>query len=103
MHSFRDHGYETLTGASYRNNLGWPDGAPMVCGRTRSSSFTGSLVDSFAELEEAAREGRLQKIKGFGASMQTKVLRGIDREGACGMCRARRRGRDQRKPVAPRS
>jgi DNA polymerase (family X) len=35
-------------------------------------------VSSLAELEEAAREGRLQKVKGFGASMQTKVLRGIE-------------------------
>jgi len=35
-------------------------------------------VSSLAELEEAAREGRLQKIKGFGTSLQTKILRGIE-------------------------
>jgi DNA polymerase (family 10) len=35
-------------------------------------------VSSLAELEEAAREGRLQKIKGLGASLQTKILRGIE-------------------------
>jgi DNA polymerase (family 10) len=35
-------------------------------------------VSSLAELEEAAREGRLQKIKGLGTSLQTKVLRGIE-------------------------
>jgi DNA polymerase (family X) len=28
------------------------------------------------ELEEAAREGKLQKVKGLGASLQTKILRG---------------------------
>lgn len=35
-------------------------------------------MSSLAELEEAAREGRLQKIKGLGTSLQTKVLRGIE-------------------------
>jgi DNA polymerase (family 10) len=35
-------------------------------------------VGSLAELEEAAREGRLQKIKGLGTSLQTKILRGIE-------------------------
>ncbi len=35
-------------------------------------------LSSLAELEEAAREGRLQKIKGLGASLQTKILRGIE-------------------------
>jgi DNA polymerase (family X) len=35
-------------------------------------------LSSLAELEEAAREDRLQKIKGLGASFQTKVLRGIE-------------------------
>lgn len=35
-------------------------------------------MTSVAELEEAAREGRLQKIQGLGASLQTKVLRGIE-------------------------
>jgi DNA polymerase (family 10) len=35
-------------------------------------------LSSLAELEEAAHEDRLQKIKGLGASFQTKVLRGIE-------------------------
>ena len=35
-------------------------------------------ASSLAELEEAAREGRLQKIKGLGTSLQTKVLSGIE-------------------------
>jgi DNA polymerase (family X) len=35
-------------------------------------------LSSLAELEAAAREGRLQKIKGLGASLQTKILRGIE-------------------------
>ena len=35
-------------------------------------------LTSLAELEEAAREGRLQKVKGLGASLQTKILRGIE-------------------------
>jgi DNA polymerase (family 10) len=35
-------------------------------------------VSSLAELEEAAREGRLQKITGLGRSLQTKILRGIE-------------------------
>jgi DNA polymerase (family X) len=33
---------------------------------------------SLAGLEDAAREGRLQKVKGLGASLQTKILRGIE-------------------------
>src|SRR3977135_3240242 len=32
-------------------------------------------VTSLAELEEAAREGRLQKVKGLGASLETKISR----------------------------
>ena len=32
---------------------------------------------SLEELEEAAREGKLQKVKGLGASLQTKILRGL--------------------------
>jgi DNA polymerase (family X) len=39
-------------------------------------------LSSLAELEEAAREGRLQKIKGLGASLQTKILRGIEMQRA---------------------
>ena len=35
-------------------------------------------VSSVAELWEAAREGRLQKIKGLGASLQTRILRGVE-------------------------
>ena len=35
-------------------------------------------LSTLAELEEAAREGRLQKIKRLGASFQTKVLRAIE-------------------------
>jgi DNA polymerase (family 10) len=35
-------------------------------------------LTSIAELEDAAREGRLQKVKGLGASLQTKILRGIE-------------------------
>jgi DNA polymerase (family X) len=35
-------------------------------------------LSSLAELEEAARGGRLQKIKGLSASLQTKILRGIE-------------------------
>ena len=30
------------------------------------------------ELEKAAREGKLQKVKGLGASLQTKILRGLE-------------------------
>ena len=39
-------------------------------------------LSSLAELEEAAREGRLQKIKGLGASLQTKILHGIEMQRA---------------------
>ena len=39
-------------------------------------------LSSLAELEAAAREGRLQKIKGLGASLQTKILRGIEMQRA---------------------
>src|SRR6185295_16244244 len=35
-------------------------------------------LTSLGELEEAAREGRLQKVKGLGASLQTKILRGLE-------------------------
>jgi DNA polymerase (family 10) len=35
-------------------------------------------LTSLEELEQAAREGRLQTVKGLGASLQTKVLRGIE-------------------------
>ena len=35
-------------------------------------------LTSSEELEAAAREGRLQTVKGLGASLQTKVLRGIE-------------------------
>jgi DNA polymerase (family 10) len=35
-------------------------------------------LTSLAKLEEAARDGRLQKIKGLGTSLQTKILRGIE-------------------------
>jgi DNA polymerase (family X) len=34
-------------------------------------------ITSLAELEEAAREGRLQKVKGLGAALQTKILLGL--------------------------
>jgi DNA polymerase (family 10) len=34
-------------------------------------------ITSLAELEEAAREGRLQKVKGLGAALQTKILHGL--------------------------
>ena len=39
-------------------------------------------LSSLAELEAAAREGRPQKIKGLGASLQTKILRGIEMQRA---------------------
>jgi DNA polymerase (family 10) len=39
-------------------------------------------LSSLAEVEEAAREGRLQKIKGLGASLQTQILRGIEMQRA---------------------
>jgi DNA polymerase (family X) len=35
-------------------------------------------LTSLEELEQAAREGRLQTVKGLGASLQTKVLSGIE-------------------------
>ena len=35
-------------------------------------------LSSLAELEKAAQEARLQKIKGLGASMQSKIRRGIE-------------------------
>jgi DNA polymerase (family 10) len=35
-------------------------------------------LTSLEELQEAARKGRLQKVKGLGASLQTKILRGIE-------------------------
>jgi DNA polymerase (family 10) len=35
-------------------------------------------LTSLAELEEAAREGKLQRVKGLGASLQTKILRGLE-------------------------
>jgi hypothetical protein len=35
-------------------------------------------LTSLEEVEEAAREGRLQKVKGLGASLQNKILRGIE-------------------------
>ncbi|MBV9517152.1 MAG: DNA polymerase/3'-5' exonuclease PolX [Hyphomicrobiales bacterium] len=35
-------------------------------------------IGSLAELEKAARAGRLQKIKGLGAALQTKILKGIE-------------------------
>ena len=35
-------------------------------------------LTSLEDLEEAARKGRLQKLKGLGASLQTKILRGIE-------------------------
>jgi DNA polymerase (family 10) len=35
-------------------------------------------VSSLGELEETTRQGRLQKIKGFGASLETKISRGIE-------------------------
>jgi DNA polymerase (family X) len=35
-------------------------------------------LTSLEELEEAAREGRLQKVKGLGASLQTNILRGLE-------------------------
>ncbi|HWX33328.1 MAG TPA: hypothetical protein VNZ53_38610 [Steroidobacteraceae bacterium] len=35
-------------------------------------------LTSLAELEEAAREKKLQKVKGLGASLQTKILQGIE-------------------------
>jgi len=34
-------------------------------------------IASLADLEEAARSGRLQEIKGFGPTLQTKILQGI--------------------------
>jgi DNA polymerase (family 10) len=34
-------------------------------------------IASLAELEEAARSGRLQEIKGFGPTLQAKILQGI--------------------------
>jgi DNA polymerase/3'-5' exonuclease PolX len=35
-------------------------------------------LSSLAELEEAAREGRFENMKGLGASLQAKVLRGME-------------------------
>jgi DNA polymerase (family 10) len=35
-------------------------------------------ITSLGELEAAASEGRLQKVKGLGASLQTKILRGME-------------------------
>ena len=35
-------------------------------------------ISSLAELEKAAREGRLQKIKGLGSSLQAKIFRGVE-------------------------
>jgi DNA polymerase (family 10) len=35
-------------------------------------------LTSLEELEKAALEGRLHKIKGLGASLQTKILRGLE-------------------------
>jgi|SRR5579862_746568 len=35
-------------------------------------------LTSLDDLEEAARKGRLQKLKGLGASLQTKILHGIE-------------------------
>ena len=35
-------------------------------------------LTSVEELEEAARQGKLQKVKGLGASLQTKILRGLE-------------------------
>lgn len=35
-------------------------------------------IDSVAALEEAARAGKLQALKGYGAAFQAKVLQGID-------------------------
>jgi DNA polymerase (family X) len=46
-------------------------------------------LTSLEELEEAAREGKLQRVKGLGASLQTKILRGLElrREArAAGIC-----------------
>src|SRR5262249_41707573 len=34
-------------------------------------------ITSLEELEEAAREGRLQKVKGLGKALQTKILQGL--------------------------
>ena len=35
-------------------------------------------ISSLAELEEAARAGRLQNVKGLGAALQSKILKGIE-------------------------
>jgi DNA polymerase (family X) len=35
-------------------------------------------LTSLEELEQAAREGKLQKVKGLGGSLQTKILRGLE-------------------------
>jgi DNA polymerase (family X) len=35
-------------------------------------------IASLAELEQAAREGRLQTVKGLGAALQNKILQGIE-------------------------
>jgi DNA polymerase (family 10) len=35
-------------------------------------------INSLAELEDAARAGRLQKIKGLGGALQSKILKGIE-------------------------
>jgi DNA polymerase (family 10) len=35
-------------------------------------------VSSLAELEEAARIGRLRKVKGLGAALEAKILRGLE-------------------------
>ena len=35
-------------------------------------------ITSLDELEKAAREGQLQKVKGLGAALETKILRGLE-------------------------
>ncbi len=42
-------------------------------------------LTSVEELEEAARQGKLQKVKGLGASLQTKILRGLELGRAAGI------------------
>jgi DNA polymerase (family 10) len=39
--------------------------------------YRGLGITSLGDLEEAAREGRLQKAKGPGAALQAKALQGL--------------------------
>lgn len=49
-------------------------------GMTKIGQLYGELgIGSLEELEEAARAGRLSRIRGFGPKMQTKIVEGIEK------------------------